>query len=71
MAQSANIIDTVNKVVRTSHKMLLESGREPTPEQLAEKLGMPPDKLRKVLEIAKRPMRLETWIREEQDPQLR
>ena len=66
----ANIIDTVNKVVRTSRQMLPEIGREPTPDELAEKLGMPLDKVRKVLEIARQPIHLETAIREEQDSQL-
>jgi len=55
----ANIIDTVNKVVRTSRQMLPELGREPTPEELAERLAMPLEQLRKVLEIAGRPIRLE------------
>ena len=54
----------------TSRQMFTKLGREPTPEELAEKLGMPLEKLRKVLEIAKRPIRLETAIREEQDSQL-
>jgi DNA-directed RNA polymerase sigma subunit (sigma70/sigma32) len=56
----ANIIGTVNKVVRTSRQMLPEIGREPTPEELAEKLAMPLEKVHKVLEIARRPIRLET-----------
>src|ERR1700730_1953895 len=51
----ANIIDTVNKVVRTSRQMLPELGREPTPEELAESLAMPPEKRRRVLEIARQP----------------
>jgi DNA-directed RNA polymerase specialized sigma subunit len=55
-----NIIDTVNKVVRTSRQMFTELGREPTPEELAERLAMPLEKLRKVLEIARQPIRLET-----------
>jgi RNA polymerase primary sigma factor len=54
-----NIIDTVNKVVRVSRRMLLELGRGPTPEELAERLAMPLEQLRKVLEIAGRPIRLE------------
>jgi DNA-directed RNA polymerase sigma subunit (sigma70/sigma32) len=58
----AHIIETVNKVVRTSRQMLPEIGREPTPEELAEKLAMPLDKVHKVLAIAKRPIRLETPI---------
>jgi RNA polymerase primary sigma factor len=57
-----NIIETVNKVVRTSRRMLPEIGREPTPEELADRLGMPREKVEKVLEIAKRPIRLETSI---------
>ena len=65
-----HIIETVNKVVRTSRQMLPEIGREPTPEELAEKLAMPLDKVHKVLAIAKRPIRLETAIGEEKDPDL-
>ena len=57
-----HVIETVNKVVRTSRQMLPEIGREPTPEELAEKLAMPLDKVHKVLAIAKRPIRLETAI---------
>jgi hypothetical protein len=64
----ANIIDTVNKVVRVSRQMFTELGREPTPEELAERLAMPLEKLRKVLEIAKRSIRLETWTSGEPDP---
>ena len=56
------IIETVNKVVRTSQQMLLEIGREPTPEELAEKLAMPLDKVHRVLAIANRPIPLETPI---------
>jgi RNA polymerase primary sigma factor len=66
----AHIIETVNKVVRTSRQTLPEIGREPTPEELAEKLAMPVDKVQKILEIAKRPIRLETAIGEEKDPDL-
>ena len=66
----ANIIDTVNKVVRTSREMLPEIGREPTPEELAERLAMPLGKLRKVLAIARQPISLETWIGGEPDPHL-
>ena len=54
------IIETVNKVMRTARQMFPEIGREPTPEELAEKLAMPLDKVHKVLEIANRPIRLET-----------
>ena len=58
----ARIIETVNKVVRTTRQMLPEIGREPTPEELAEKLAMPLDKVHRVLAIANRPIRLETPI---------
>jgi len=63
----ANIIETVNKVVRTSHQMLPEIGREPTLEELAEKLPMPVDTVRKLLAIARRPIHLGTEIRDEED----
>jgi RNA polymerase primary sigma factor len=56
----ARVIETVNKVVRTSQQMLPEIGREPTPEELAEKLAMPLDKVHRVLAIANRPIRLVT-----------
>ena len=56
----ANIIQVVNEVVRTSRQMLPEIGREPTAEELADKLAMPLDKLRRVSAIANRPIRLET-----------
>ena len=55
-----HMIETINKIVRTSRQMLNEIGREPTPEELAEKLGMPLEKVRKVLKIAKEPLSLET-----------
>ena len=55
-----NIIETVNNVVRTSRRMLPEIGREPTPEELADRLGMLREKVEKLLEIAKRPIRLKT-----------
>jgi RNA polymerase primary sigma factor len=58
----ARMIETVNKVVRTARQMLPEIGREPTPEELAEKLAMPLDQVRKVLAIARRPIRLEAPI---------
>jgi DNA-directed RNA polymerase sigma subunit (sigma70/sigma32) len=58
----AHMIETVNKVVRTSQQMLPEIGREPTPEELAEKLAMPLDKVHRVLAIANRPIPLETPI---------
>jgi RNA polymerase primary sigma factor len=57
-----HMIETINKIVRTSRQMLHEIGREPTPEELAEKLGMPLEKVRKVLKIAKEPISLETPI---------
>ena len=66
----AHTIETINKVVRTSRQMLPEIGREPTPEELAEKLAMPVDKVHKVFAIAKRPIRLETAIGEEKDSDL-
>ena len=55
-----HMIETINKIVRTIRQMLHEIGREPTPEELAEKLGMPLEKVRKVLKIAKEPISLET-----------
>ena len=66
----ANIIETVNGVMRTSRQMLPEIGREPTPEELAEKLAMPLEKVHKVLAIARRPVRLETPIGDEDDSDL-
>ncbi|HVX75039.1 MAG TPA: RNA polymerase sigma factor RpoD, partial [Bradyrhizobium sp.] len=57
-----HMIETINKIVRTSRQMLNEIGREPTPEELAEKLGMPLEKVRKVLKIAKEPLSLETPV---------
>ena len=62
--------ETINKIVRTSRQMLNEIGREPTPEELAEKLGMPLEKVRKVLKIAKEPLSLETPIGDEEDSHL-
>ena len=62
-----HMIETINKIVRTSRQMLHEIGREPTPEELAEKLGMPLEKVRKVLKIAKEPLSLETPIGDEED----
>jgi RNA polymerase primary sigma factor len=56
----AHIIETVNKIVRTSQQMLREIGRQASPEELAEKLAMPLDKVHRVLAIANRPIRLET-----------
>jgi len=65
-----HMIETINKLVRTSRQMLHEIGREPTPEELAEKLSMPLDKVRKVLKIAKEPISLETPIGDEEDSHL-
>src|SRR5262245_38895578 len=65
-----HMIETINKIVRTSRQMLNEIGREPTPEELAEKLGMPLEKVRKVLKIAKEPISLETPIGDEEDSHL-
>ena len=65
-----HMIETINKLVRTSRQMLHEIGREPQPEELAEKLGMPLEKVRKVLKIAKEPISLETPIGDEEDSHL-
>ena len=65
-----HMIETINKIVRTSRQMLHEIGREPTPEELAEKLVMPLEKVRKVLKIAKEPISLETPIGDEEDSHL-
>ena len=65
-----HMIETINKLVRTSRQMLHEIGREPTPEELAAKLQMPLDKVRKVMKIAKEPISLETPIGDEEDSQL-
>ncbi len=65
-----HMIETINKLVRTSRQMLHEIGREPVPEELSEKLGMSLDKVRKVLKIAKEPISLETPIGDEEDSQL-
>jgi RNA polymerase primary sigma factor len=65
-----HMIETINKLVRTSRQILHEIGREPTPEELAEKLGMPLEKVRKVLKIAKEPISLETPIGDEEDSHL-
>ena len=64
------MIEAINKVVRTSRRMLSEIGREPTPEELAEKLHMPLEKVRKILKIAKEPLSLETPIGDEGDSHL-
>lgn len=65
-----HMIETINKLVRTSRQMLHEIGREPTPEELAERLSMPLEKVRKVLKIAKEPISLETPIGDEEDSHL-
>jgi RNA polymerase primary sigma factor len=65
-----HMIETINKIVRTRRQMLSEIGREPTPEELAEKLGMPLEKVRKTLKIAKEPLSLETPIGDEADSHL-
>jgi RNA polymerase primary sigma factor len=65
-----HMMESISKVVRKSHQLLNEIGREPTPEELAEKLGMPLEKVRKVLKIAKEPLSLETPIGDEEDSHL-
>ncbi|MBV8939623.1 MAG: RNA polymerase sigma factor RpoD [Alphaproteobacteria bacterium] len=65
-----HMIETINKIVRTSRQMMHEIGREPTPEELAERLVMPIDKVRKVMKIAKEPVSLETPIGDEEDSHL-
>jgi RNA polymerase primary sigma factor len=65
-----HMIESINKIVRTSRRMLNEIGREPTPEELAEKLGVPLEKVRKTLKIAKEPLSLETPIGDEGDSHL-
>jgi len=65
-----HIIEAINKIVRTRRRTLHEIGREPTPEELAKKLGMPLEKVRKVLKIAKEPISLETPIGDEEDSHL-
>jgi RNA polymerase primary sigma factor len=65
-----HMIETINKIVRTSRQMIHEIGREPTPEELAERLHMPVEKVRKVLKIAKEPVSLETPVGEEEDSSL-
>jgi RNA polymerase primary sigma factor len=66
-----HMIETINRLIRTSRCLVQEIGREPTPEELAEKMGVPLDKVRKVLKIAKEPISLETPIGEEEDSHLR
>ncbi len=65
-----HMIEVVNKVIHTSRKMLNEIGREPTPEELAEKLGMPLEKVRKVLKLAREPLSIETPVGDEEDVRL-
>ncbi len=65
-----HMIETINKLVRTTRQMLHEIGREPTPEELAERLGMPKEKVQKVMKIAKEPISLETPIGDEEDSHL-
>ena len=65
-----HMIETINKLLRTSRTLVQEYGREPTPEELAEKMDMPADKIRKVMKIAKEPISLETPIGEEEDSHL-
>src|SRR5678809_397220 len=65
-----HMIETINKLIRTSRYLVQELGREPTPEEIAEKMEMPLDKVRKVLKIAKEPISLETPIGEEEDSHL-
>src|SRR6185295_19290467 len=65
-----HMIETINKLIRTSRYLVQEYGREPTPEEIAEKMELPLDKVRKVLKIAKEPISLETPIGEEEDSHL-
>jgi len=65
-----HMIETINKLIRTSRHLVQEIGREPTPEEIAQKMDMPLDKVRKVLKIAKEPISLETPIGEEEDSHL-
>jgi RNA polymerase primary sigma factor len=65
-----HMIDVVNKIIRTSRKMLIEFGREPTPEELAQRLGMPLEKVRKVLKLAREPLSIETPVGDEEDGRL-
>jgi RNA polymerase primary sigma factor len=65
-----HMIETINKLIRTSRYLVQEIGREPTPEEIADKMEMPLDKVRKVLKIAKEPISLETPIGEEEDSHL-
>jgi RNA polymerase primary sigma factor len=65
-----HMVEVANKIIRTSRKMLIEIGREPTPEELAAKLGMPPEKVRRVLKLTKEPLSIETPIGDEEDGRL-
>ena len=65
-----HMIETINKMVRTSHQMQLETGHEPTPEELAPRVNMTPEKIKKVLKIAKDPISLETPVGDEEDSHL-
>ena len=65
-----HMIETINKLNRISRQMLQEMGREPTPEELAERMEMPEDKIRKVLKIAKEPISMETPIGDDEDSHL-
>ena len=65
-----HMIEVISKIVRTSHQIFIEIGREPTPEELAEKLGMPLEKIRKTLKIAKEPLSTETPVGDEEDSHL-
>jgi RNA polymerase primary sigma factor len=65
------MIETIHRLVRTSRQLLQEIGREPTPEELAEKLAMPLEKVLRVLKIAKQPISLATPVGDEEDPHLR
>jgi RNA polymerase primary sigma factor len=65
-----HMIETINKLVRTSRQMLAEMGREPVPEELAKRLSMPLDKIRKVMKIAKEPVSLEAPVGDEEDSSL-
>ena len=64
------MIETINKLVRTSRQMMLEMGREPIPEELAKRLSMPVDKIRKVMKIAKEPVSLDAPVGDEEDSSL-
>jgi len=65
-----HMIETINKLVRTSRQMMIETGREPIPEELAKRLSMPVDKIRKVMKIAKEPVSLEAPVGDEEDSSL-